>query len=302
MNDVDDNKQGEMPDASDDQALHDGQAWTTVGDLGNKLPVAVGSVDFAFKPQNLQLALERGRRLDHKLRQRPADFMAHHLGMSLATLQGRSMDGLDPSEAALRVRSLPWTSVMYLIIRHWMDRNGRDTLTQDDVRCPNPSCGKMQDAVLHLSGMRVRSWGVLQDLPQLDVELLDGLPFPKADTVAAVVTVEPAPWNALCDLGSGQLQSEGEMTSAVLSAAIVGVDTLAGKRVNVTANALGALTGRDCDALDMEHALLCGGPVMALGVPCKRCQRDIWVPVPWTSLGFTEAPGTTPRKRTLRRR
>jgi len=276
---------GTVPEEDLSDELLEGQRWTTVGDLGHRLPCAVGpDVSYTFRTANLGLKLERGRKVPETLKARPMLYLAHFLAVSLESVQGRRLTDMGVEEAALLMRSLPSSSVLQMLVRYWIDRRGSDVLVRDDIICPQVSCGAVQDVPLHLSQMRVRAWDHLDALPRIECELVDDFRFPGDRTVSAVA-MEPAPWDACCELGDGQLASEGEQEVANLQRAIVSTDTVEG-RVTIPRPVLERLSADDAVGLGLDLDLLSGGPEMAMGAECARCKSTFYVGVPFSSLDF----------------
>jgi len=287
---------------SDDADLLPGQRWTTLEELGYQLPCAVGpDRSYRLKPQTLGLALERGRKVTPDLAATPCRLLAYHLAVTLESLQGKRMDSMSTEDAVVAVKSLPSTSVLTMLVRAWMDQRGSDRLDRTGIQCPRSGCGFSQNVTLRVGQMKVRAWDDRTALPQLDVEIVDGLAFPTPEQRATVFTLEPAPWDAVCGLSEGQLASEGEETVATLERAIVGVGDRPG-RLSVPRKYLEGLSAQDASLLSGDHDLLSGGPLMSMVVSCRRCGRPMPLALPWTALGFfgRSVGGESPRRRRLR--
>lgn len=287
-------------EAEADNALEllNGQRWATIGSLGNVLPLGLGpDRSFTFKPQNLRGALDLARHVPSEARGKPYSLLGYQLAAALESLQGKRYTSLD--DAALAVRRLPLYSVLHMLCRLAV-RNGRGDV-QPSVRCPASGCRELQVVRIPVETVQVRDWGQREELPQVDLTLTHRFEWPAGQPVT-VVTVEPAPFDALCELSAGAANSAAEITAAVLARAVVGVSTVPG-RINVPAVALESLAEGDYLDLDLEHDLVSGGPVMLGEAACRRCGEEMIVPLPWNQLAFFEAPsGGGRRSRRQQRR
>lgn len=278
--------------------LLEGQRWTTIGELGNVLPLAIG-VDrtFTFKQANLRSALDASRHQPEGGQSKPYLQFAHQLASSLESLQGQRPKTVD--EMALAVRRLPIMTMLHALCRLSI-RNGQDE-ARPRVRCPAARCRHLQDARIKVSQIRVRDWGQRSTLPAVEIELLQPIEWPQGQ-MATSLTIEPAPFDALCDLGGGASGEPVEVTAATLTRAVVGISTVDG-RISVPLSALEQLGEQDYQDLDTEHDLLSGGPVMLGECKCERCGVEMYVPLPWNQLSFFgQAPGASRSSRRRLRR
>ncbi|MBM4321037.1 MAG: hypothetical protein FJ125_14065 [Deltaproteobacteria bacterium] len=267
-----------------------GQRWTTLSELGNTLPLAVGpDRSFSFRPRSLKLRAEIGERLrPYRQRETATGLATYALAASLATLQGRDVAALKLDDTVALLRQLPWSSVIHLTFRMQIEQAGDDVLPLGPMRCT--VCGRPQArATARLGDMRVRAYDRLDHLPELETELYDGLRF--AGRTAQVITLRPARWDFLLRLVD--LDNPGQVTLAALRSAICRLDAHEGE-VTPDEAALGGLSWRDGELLDAEHNLLSGGPTSVLPV---QCQGHTWpVLYSWRSAGFFGQP-RDPRSR-----
>lgn len=277
-----------------DEVLEDfGQHWTTLGELGKTLPLAIGpDRSFEFHPSTLGLrqritALTRERRN----KDTQAEMICFAIALALKRLQGRDLTSLKLDEAALVIRQLPWTSVLYLLVCWTVEQaGGEDSLPLGNVRCP--ACGTLHRKATGRAGeMTVRAYGELSDLPRIAVGLEDG--FPVAGKVAMEVVLQPGRWSFLCSLPDGELQNQASVTVAGLQSAICSVDVVEGAFSPPAVSLLG-LSTRDALSLDAEHSLLSGGPTMAVPVACGG--HEFFVSFDWKLQDFLGSPDRKARR------
>jgi hypothetical protein len=286
----------EQPPDDGEELLEElGQRWTTLGELGDTLPLAVGADrSFSFKPQCLKLRGEVGAALaPYRQRETATGLATYALAVSLATLQGQELAGKKLDEVVAQLRLLPWTSMIYLTYRMQLEQAaGDDALVLGALRCT--VCGRPHPrAQAALGSMRVRAYGPLEQLPELDVELYDGLPF--AGKVARLVTIRPARWDFMARLIDSDLANPANVLLGALRSAICRLDSHQGQ-VTPDSAALGQLSWRDGELLDAEHNLLSGGPT---SIVQAQCQGHTWpVVYSWRSAAFFGGP----RDRMSRRR
>jgi len=267
-----------------EEVLEDlGQRWTTLGELGNTLPLAVGpDRSFSFKTMNLDLRAKVSEVLDkHRQRETATGLATFAIAASLESMQGQDVAGAKLEEIVALLRQLPWTSVTFVTYQLQLAKMaGEDTMQLGQRKCT--LCGRPhRNAVASLRSMRVRAYGQLEQLPEETLELYDGLRF--GGKVASQVTIRPARWDFMARLADGNLEKAPVVLRSALRSAICRLDSHEGI-VTPDEAALGGLSERDIDLLDREHTLLSGGP---LSVVEAQCQGHTWpVLYPWQSAAF----------------
>ena len=289
----------DRPDDDGELLVELGQRWTTLGELGQVLPLAVGT-DRSFSFREMTLALRRQVAqgcAPLRGKESSTGLASHALALSLQTLQGVDLTRLKPEEAALLVRMLPWSSVICLVSAMQVEQAGDDRLELRDVRCP--VCRHLhRQLTVCLSEMRVRVYGDLGELPEIEVELERGLSYPSGKT-SRWVRLRPARWDALASLADDELENQAIVTTALLASAICGLDTVEGE-FSPSREIVERLHSRDADLLDREHALLAGGPTMV--VPARCGEHTFHVPYDWRRASFFGSAAATSRSSTRRLR
>lgn len=281
----------------DSEELLAGQRWTTLEELGHTMPLGAGDRGFTFRPPTLETARRRGALVPARVEKLPGEFVAYRLAADLATLSGVVV-GDDLPSAVQTIRTLPWSSVLYMVFCSMQNARRGSAYVEEDVQCPRAGCGAKQDLRLDIGRMRVRAWEPRAAMPRMDVDLEDGFKFPGESRVKSVL-IEPAPWDALFGYGAGELSRPQEMTAAFIARAIVGVDTVPNQATRVAPAILGQMLSHDVSMLDESHMLLSGGPIAMLNAPCRRCKELIFVPINWWAPDFFS--GHSPDRRRKRR-
>lgn len=264
---------------------------TTLGELGNQLPIFDGSDNLSFSFKEWDMDVEEQLSDLQEDSENVGTFVRSMMNLLLDEFKGKDYQSLSKEEKVMALSQLHFPNMMYMYMALRVEELGHE-LHFDSVKCSQ--CGKEnKDFIADMRGLDVDCKGE-GHTHTVDYELKRPITLENPNggtTIVTGVKIGVSKWDSLESVPTEKAQNAGFVKKAIFNSAITGAynnGELIEKFIDLK-TLVRKIKKFDIERIGKKVVDNNGGPDMKLSGTCQHCRKDFETQINWGYESFFDS-------------